>query len=216
MNDPLLDDKDDTSNFPSWVREPLESRSVADVSWADDDYNENNARNQALSGGDEEELPRIILVMRLTNIVASLLIIGSSTIFIMQSTSTFALSDWVLACYTACFGLLVCCLETQLKFLQTAIVQNFGFFFSPTLRFLFYILMAMIAWTYNTIYGQVTAIFLVTVTLFNTWVLFRYPAFSTIRDRILDEEYQKIEGTFNKERKKQAVRHWADPIFEHA
>ncbi len=37
-----------------------------------------------------------------------------------------------------CGGVLVCCLETQLKFVRTIIAMNFGFLFNLVYRFLFY------------------------------------------------------------------------------
>jgi hypothetical protein len=53
----------------------------------------------------------------------------------------------VLCAYAACGGLLICCLETQLKFLRVMIAVNFGFLFQSAWRFLFYLLLASVAWS---------------------------------------------------------------------
>lgn len=116
-----------------------------------------------------------------------------------------SLSNWVLAVYATCGGLLVCCLETQLKFLRVMIALNFGFLFDAVWRFLYYLLMASVAWAYNNLFGKIVAIALVVVALFNTYVLCRYPSYRKVRERIAEEEDKRIEARISKEVKKQAV-----------
>ena len=58
-------------------------------------------------------------------------------------------STFVLAVYASCGGLLVCCTETQLKFVRVMIAVNFGFLFSALWRFLFYVLMGSVTWAYD-------------------------------------------------------------------
>ena len=116
-----------------------------------------------------------------------------------------SISNWVLAVYAVLFGLLVCCLETQLKFLRVMIALNFGFLFDPIWRFLYYFLMASVAWAYNNLFGKIVAICLVVCALFNTYVLCRYPGYRKVRERIAEEEDKRIEARISKEVRRQAA-----------
>jgi hypothetical protein len=120
-------------------------------------------------------------------------------------TSFPSLSTWVLAVYATCGGLLICCLETQLKFLRVIIAVNFGFLFNSIMRFFFYVLLASVAWAYNNLLGKIVAAALVATAVFNTFVLCRYPGYRKIRERIAEEEDKRIEARISKEVKKQAV-----------
>jgi hypothetical protein len=115
------------------------------------------------------------------------------------------ISSWVLAVYATCGGLLVCCLETQLKFLRVMIAINFGFLFDPIARFLYYFLMATVAWSYRSLFGKIVAACLIACALFNTYVLCRYPAYRKVRERIAEEEDKRIEARISSEVKRQAV-----------
>lgn len=115
------------------------------------------------------------------------------------------ISNWVLAVYATCGGLLVCCLETQLKFLRVMIAVNFGFLFDPIWRFLYYFLMASVAWAYHNLFGKIVAFSLVACALFNTYVLCRYPSYRKVRERIAEEEDKRIEARISKEVKRQAA-----------
>lgn len=132
-----------------------------------------------------------------------IVIFSSWQILLMTTLPT--LSNWVLAVYATCGGLLVCCLETQLKFLRVMIALNFGFLFDAVWRFLYYLLMASVAWAYNNLFGKIVAIALVVVALFNTYVLCRYPSYRKVRERIAEEEDKRIEARISKEVKRQAV-----------
>lgn len=115
------------------------------------------------------------------------------------------LSSFVLAIYAVCGGLLICCLETQLKFLRVMIAVNFGFLFNSLWRFLFYMVLGSVAWTYDRLGGQVMAAALAAVAIFNTYVLCRYPSYRRIREQIAAEEDKRIEARISKEVKRQAV-----------
>lgn len=112
---------------------------------------------------------------------------------------------WVLSLYATCGGLLVCCLETQLKFLRVAIAVNFGFLFSPFFRFWYYILMASVSWSFDRFYTKGVAIALVAVAVFNTYILYRYPSYREVRERIAEEEDKKINAKISGEVRKQAL-----------
>jgi hypothetical protein len=115
-------------------------------------------------------------------------------------------STFVLAIYAICGALLICCLETQLKFLRVMIAVNFGFLFNSVLRFLFYLILASVCWSYNNLMGKILASCVAGVALFNTYVLCRYPSYRKIRERIAEEEDKRIETRISKEVKKQAMK----------
>lgn len=116
-----------------------------------------------------------------------------------------SLSNWVLAVYATCGGLLICCLETQLKFLRVLIAVNFGFLFNSVWRFLFYLLLASVTWAYGNLFGKIIAIALTVVAVMNTYILCRYPAYRKMREKIAEEEDKRIESRISQEVRKQAV-----------
>jgi hypothetical protein len=120
-------------------------------------------------------------------------------------TSLRSVSSFVLAIYATCGGLLICCLETQLKFVRVVIALNFGFLFNSGCRFLFYLMLGSVAWSYDDIPGKIVAIAFAAVAIFNTYVLCRYPAYRKIREKIAEEEDKRIEARISKEVKKQAA-----------
>ena len=115
------------------------------------------------------------------------------------------ISTWVLAIYSIVGALLICCLETQLKFLRVVIAVNFGFLFNSTWRFIYYLILSSVAWSYDTLFGKIMAIALAAVAIFNTYVLCRYPSYRRMREKIAEEEDKRIEARISKEVKKQAV-----------
>ena len=115
-------------------------------------------------------------------------------------------AQWVLAGYACCTALLVCCLETQLKFLRTLIAYNFGFLFNGFFRFLYYILMASIAWAFNDFGGKIVAGCLIGVAVYNTYVLCKYPSYRKIREQMAMDEDKRLEAKISKQVKKQAVK----------
>ena len=116
------------------------------------------------------------------------------------------LSSFVLAIYATCGGLLICCLETQLKFLRVIIAVNFGFLFNSVWRFIFYMVIASVSWSYDSFPGKVVAGVWVGIAIFNTYVLCRYPGYRRIREKIAEEEDKRIEARISKEVKRQAVK----------
>jgi uncharacterized membrane protein len=115
-----------------------------------------------------------------------------------------SLSTWVLSIYATCGGLLICILETQLKFLRVMVAMNFGFLFSSFWRFMFYIIMGSMAWSYGGILGKVVGISWIVVAVFNTYIIMRYPSYRKMRDQIAEEEDKRIEGRISKQVRKQA------------
>merc|ERR1719245_1451413 len=124
-------------------------------------------------------------MMRLLNMgVATALIVIS----VFQIVGIPAISSIVLAVYAICGGLLICCLETQLKFLRVIIAVNFGFLFNSVWRFIFYMVIASVSWSYDSISGKIVAGVWVGIAVFNTYVLCRYPSYRRIREKIAEEE----------------------------
>ena len=117
------------------------------------------------------------------------------------------IAGFVLAIYACIGGILICCLETQLKFLRVMIAVNFGFLFDSIWRFLFYLLLGSVAFTFDRrILGIAVGCLFVGVAFFNTHVLCRYPSYRRIREEIAREEDKRIEARISKEVKRQAVR----------
>ena len=98
----------------------------------------------------------------------------------------------ILGGYGICFGLLICCLELNLSFLRIPIASNFGFLYSPTLRLGFYFLMAMVAWSFETLLGMIAAGVLGVLSLMNTYVLCRYPGYRKVLMEVADEDEKRL------------------------
>lgn len=162
----------------------------------------------ALPPRDETDLPRMILLMRVLNMlsVAALVAVSILEMIYMPTPDV-----WILAIYATIGGTLVCCLETQLKFLRVPIAMNFGFLFSPFWRFFFYVLLASVAYSYERIWSYAVAGSLVFTALFNTYVLCRYPSYNKARELIAEEEDRKIEAKIQGEVRKAALNQLARP-----
>lgn len=85
------------------------------------------------------------------------------------------------------------------------IAVNFGFLFSSFWRFLFYLLLASISFSYHDLGGWIVGAAFVIVSFYNTFVLCRYPSYRKIREQIAEEEDKRIEARISKEVRKQMV-----------
>lgn len=103
------------------------------------------------------------------------------------------IGQFVLAFYAVSAGCLICCLETQLKFVRTPIAINFGFLFDPSLRFLFYIIMASLEWSFGNLFGKIVAGVILGAGLYNSFVMFKYPKYRQKRDALAKEEDDRIQ-----------------------
>eukprot|EP00980_Cylindrotheca_fusiformis_P016605 scaffold4973_cov135-Cylindrotheca_fusiformis.AAC.23 len=81
-----------------------------------------------------------------------------------------------------------------------AIYATFGIW-----RFIFYMVIASVSWSYDTVPGKIVAGVWAGIAIFNTYVLCRYPAYRRIREKIAKEEDKRIEARISKEVKRQAV-----------
>lgn len=165
--------------------------------------NNDDAAAGTSASTDEKDLPSIILMMRLLNMGAAA---GLITVSILTIVGLPPLSSLILAIYAICGGLLICCLETQLKFLRVMIAVNFGFLFNSGWRFLFYMILGSVAYAFGGLLGFIMACVMVGVAFFNAYILCRYPAYRKIREKIAEEEDKKIEERIAKEVKTQALK----------
>ena len=85
------------------------------------------------------------------------------------------------------------------------IAVNFGFLFNSVWRFIFYLVLASVCYSWDVLAGRIMGGIIVGVSLFNTYVLCRYPGYRKIREKIAEEEDKRIEARISKEVKKQAV-----------
>eukprot|EP01083_Nonionella_stella_P010487 29844_1 len=130
---------------------------------------------------------------------AALLIFGS----VGNLTKIFSLTHMVLGGYGVCFGTLVCCLEVNFSWFRHPIASNFGFLYNPFLRLMFYVLMGMVAWTFESIVGYIASGALGLLALVNTFVLCRYPGYRRALKEVSDEQ----EKTMKREGMKQVWKH---------
>lgn len=158
----------------------------------------------SLQAMEAEQLRGVILFTRLLNLGVSIAVIVHAVLIFIRFTGS--PKYWILGLYATCGGCLICCLETQLKFFRTLIAMNFGFLFSPFLRFLFYILMATVCLSFDDLFGNILAAALVAVALYNTFVLIKYPAYRKMRDELAKEEDKRIEARLREKMRKEATR----------
>mmetsp|Transcript_24343 Transcript_24343/g.57310 ORF Transcript_24343/g.57310 Transcript_24343/m.57310 type:complete len:210 (+) Transcript_24343:119-748(+) len=199
------------SESPSWLNTaaPAPSASAPAPSIDPLSIESSTAENAAAAGtngtadSDEKDLPSIILMMRLVNMGAAAALI---TISIFNILALPAISGTVLSIYAICGGLLICCLETQLKFLRVLIAVNFGFLFNSVWRFLFYMILGSVCYSFKNPFGFIMACVMVGIAFFNTFILCRYPAYRKVREQIAEKEDKRIEDRISKEVRTQAVK----------
>lgn len=98
----------------------------------------------------------------------------------------------VLASYGIFFGLLVCSLESNLSILRKPIASNFGFMYDPILRLMFSLLMGMVAWSFDTLLGYLSAGALSFTAGWTTFVLCMHPNHGRALREISDEEERRL------------------------
>ena len=203
----LLSGEDDQ---PSWVTlaDEGEKNDVNDSLWDRvTSRRRNNSTSRRSSSDNGDDLPRLVLLMRLGNILAAGLLISAS---VGNLWKIFNVTKMVLSGYGAFFGLLLCCLELNLSFLRVRLASSFGFLYNPFLRLLFSVLVASIAWSFETFLGTIASGALSILALFNTYVICRYPQYRAVLSEISDED----EKVMKREARKQAWRYAAAPLWE--
>ena len=71
---------------------------------------------------------------------------------------------------------------------------------------MYYLLMAGVSLALDRLLAYIVAAFFIAVAFYNTYVLFRYPAYRKLRDSIAEEEDKRIDSAITKQVKKQAVK----------
>lgn len=207
-DEPLLGDDDDIQ--PSWVtlaNEGERNDTPNDSLWDRVTAGRRNNSTSRRRGNNDGELPKLVLLMRLGNIIAAGLLISAS---VGNLWRIFNVTKLVLSGYGACFGILICGLELNLSFLRVRIASSFGFLYNPFLRLLFSVLLASIAWSFETILGTIACVALLILALYNTYVICRYPQYRDVLKELADED----EKVIKREARKQAWRYAAAPWWE--
>lgn len=71
---------------------------------------------------------------------------------------------------------------------------------------MYYMLMAGVSLTLDRLLAYIVAGVFVGVAFYNTYVLFRYPAYKKLRDSIAEEEDKRIDAAITKRVRKEAVK----------
>jgi len=151
---------------------------------------------------DQEQYIKLVTFMRAINMGVAVAIVTVSVLECQLGVTTFGV--WILAMYASCGGCLVCLTETELSFFRGMIASNFGFLFNSVLRFIFYLLLGTITWTYG-LMGQLVAGALVVVACYNTFIICKYPAYKKMKEEIADEAEKKVNAKIQKEMQKQVL-----------
>jgi hypothetical protein len=206
-DEPLLGGEDDLQ--PSWVTLAKEGeRSDGNDSlWDRVTARQRNNSSNRRRAGDDGGLSKVVLIMRVGNIVAAGILICASVGNIWK---IFNLSRMVLAGYGVCFGMLLCCLELNLSFLRVRIASSFGFLYNPLLRLMFSLLLGSIAWSFQTVLGTIACGALLILALFNTYVICRFPEYKAVLKELSEED----EKVIRREARKHAWRYAAAPWWE--
>lgn len=146
----------------------------------------------------------IILYTRMVNFAASISVLTMSVLYVIGASGR--LDVIVLSLYSTCGGCLICCTETQLKFVRTSIAMNFGFLFHAGFRFMFYLLVASVCLGFRSLFGYINGAVLIAVAFYNTYILMSYPAYRQMREKLAAEEDQRIEGRMREQMRKEATR----------
>ncbi len=211
-DEPLLNGGDAADDLqPSWVtlanegeRNDITNDSLWDRVTAGRRNNSSSRRRGSNDGG---ELPKLVLLMRLGNIIAAGLLISAS---VGNLWKIFNVTKLVLSGYGVFLGILICGLELNLSFLRVRIASSFGFLYNPFLRLLFSVLLASIAWSFETILGTIACGALLILALYNTYVICRYPQYRAVLKELADED----EKVIKREARKHAWRYAAAPWWE--
>jgi len=154
---------------------------------------------------DQEKYIKLVTFMRALNMGVAVALV---TVSVLQCLSiqvgVGSFGVWILAIYASCGGCLVCLTETELSFFRGMMASNFGFLFNSVLRFIFYLLLGTITWTYG-LMGKLVAGALVVVACYNTFIICKYPAYKKMKEEIADEAEKKVNAKIQKEMQKQVL-----------
>jgi len=115
-------------------------------------------------------------------------------------------AKFIVALYAGLGGLLILLQETQLSFFRVRVAMNFGFLFSPLLRFLYYMLLASMCWSLDSILGKITSSLVGGLAVYNTFILCKYPEYKKCREELAKKEDAKIAERIKEQTFKQMLK----------
>ena len=121
------------------------------------------------------QLPRPVLLMRLSNVVAAFFLALVAVIKLTGLTAGF--STGVVCVYLFMFGLLIFTFELHCSCTAKMIAENLGFMYRATGRSAFMILVGMLCFSGLHTIGYFTGVLLIVTALFNGFILFKYPMY---------------------------------------
>jgi hypothetical protein len=121
------------------------------------------------------QLPRPVLAMRLSNVVAAFFLALVATIKLMEMTA--GISTGVICIYLFLFGLLLFTFELHCSCTAKMIASNLGFMYRATGRMCFMVLVGMLCFSGLHALGVFTGVFLIVAAFYNGFILFKYPMY---------------------------------------
>ncbi|GMI07760.1 hypothetical protein TrLO_g11547 [Triparma laevis f. longispina] len=140
-----------------------------------------NANSYQTTDKATDDLPRLILLMRLYNMGISIFMVFAA--FTSLLTDDFARA--VLAVYVMCFATLLCCFETHLKAVSMSIAQNCGFMYNAKGRVFFMVFVSLLCFSQGLL-GKIAGCLMLANALFSFYIMFKHPEY---------EDMQKKYGT---------------------
>jgi len=129
-------------------------------------------------------LPRLVLVMRIANMVICILI---ATVAIIKMIAVTSVSAGVISVYLVFFSCMVTCFELQLKVLMDIIGTNFGFLYNGKGRAIFFLFIAFLTFTLG-LFGYILGSIMVLNGFFNLYVIWKFPQYEEMAFQGMEQE----------------------------
>ncbi|GMI01725.1 hypothetical protein TrST_g10396 [Triparma strigata] len=146
-----------------------------------------NANSYQTTDKASDDLPRLILLMRLYNMGISVFMAFAA--FTSLLTDDFARA--VLAVYVMCFATLLCCFETHLKAVSMSISQNCGFMYNAKGRVFFMVFVSLLCFSQGLL-GKIAGCFMFANAMFSFYIMFKHPEFEDIHKKYGTESAEEI------------------------
>jgi len=137
-----------------------------------------NQNNSQSNPSDPGPVPTLVTYMRVSNLLASIMLI---TFCIISLVTSYSPSTVVICFYLICFGCLLCCFEIRIRQVSTLISRNFGFMFSWQSRCAFLTFVAILCFAVKGVLLYIGGGIMMAIALFNAYVLFKFPQHSANR-----------------------------------
>lgn len=169
---------------PSWLADdspaPAAPVTQADAAPAAATTSNNATEAPAQSSEDKNALMRVKIMKRFVNMLVSSVSAVRAILIII--TIPDSISEFVIAVYSAVLCAFVFLSEmTELAFMKW-ILMNHGYLYSPTWRFMFYLLLASMQWSLGGLWSYINGGALVVVAFFNVYWLLKYPSLRSSND----------------------------------